>query len=117
MHSGENNSLCCQNNSGNPIGAEDEKSSLVRRGRQQTRYVDIDSHRKYLVTTYGSGPVIVEAAAYLLNSPSVGPSTIPKYQHLWISALVELEQILHGFLNKGAHGELTALLLRIYPFR
>ena len=78
--------------------------------------IDVDSHRKYIVTTYGSEPVIAEAAAYLLNSSSNGddldirPSINP-----WIAHLEELErQLLQGYVNKGAHGELTARLLRIY---
>ena len=79
--------------------------------------VDVDSRRKYLVTTYGSEPIIAEAAAYLLNSPRDGGNSIRGITtHLWISPLEELEQqLLHGYVNKGAHGELTARLLRIYP--
>ena len=80
--------------------------------------VDVDSHRKYLVTTYGSEPILAEAAAYLLNSPrDRDNSNLRITTHPWISPLEELEQQLsHGYVNKGAHGELTARLLRIYPY-
>ena len=79
--------------------------------------IDVDSHRKYLVTTYGSEPIVTEAAAYLLNSPNDEENSItPTSAHPWISPLNELtQQLLHGYMNKGAHGELTARLLRIYP--
>ena len=74
--------------------------------------IDVDSHRKYLVTTYGSEPILAEAAAYLLNSSSDEDNSATT--HPWISPLKELEkQLLHGYVNKGAHGELTARLLRI----
>ena len=80
--------------------------------------VDVDSHRKYLVTTYGSEPVVAEAAAYLLNSSRSRYFPFSRIRaHPWIQPLKELEeQLLHGFVNKGAHGELTARLLRIYPY-
>jgi hypothetical protein len=73
--------------------------------------IDVDSRRRYVVTTYGSEPIIAEAAAYLLNS------TLQRTAHPWISPLDELtEQLLHGYVNKGAHGELTARILRIYSY-
>ena len=77
--------------------------------------VDVDSHRKYIVTTYGSEPILAEAAACLLNSPGDGDnSIIRKTPHPWIVPLGELEQqLMHGYVNKGAHGELTARILRI----
>jgi hypothetical protein len=80
--------------------------------------VDVDSHRKYLVTTYGSEPVIIEAAAYLLNSPNNDANSLVSITtHPWITPLNELqEQLLHGYVNKGAHGELTARILRIHPY-
>ena len=79
--------------------------------------IDVDSHRKYIITTYGSEPILAEAAAYLLNSASGGDdSVVPSSINPWIAHLEELErQLLHGHVNKGAHGELTARLLRIYP--
>ena len=79
--------------------------------------IDVDPRRKYLVTTYGSEPVLAEAAAYLLNSPKNRDNSLaPTTAHPWICPLEELEQqLLHGNVSKGAHGELTARLLRIYP--
>ena len=77
--------------------------------------IDVDSRRKYIITTYGSEPVVVEAAAYLLNSQPNGDDTAPSITHPWISHLEDLDrQLLHGHVNEGAHGELTARLLRIY---
>jgi len=73
--------------------------------------IDVDSNRKYLVTTYGSEPVLAEAAAYLLNSLR----SENRIGHPWIDHLKGLEeQLLRGYVCKGAHGELTARLLRIY---
>jgi hypothetical protein len=79
--------------------------------------IDVDMHRKYLVTTYGTEPILIEAAAYLLNSLSNGYNSVtPTVTHPWIFPLEEFEQqMLHGYVNNGAHGDLTARLLRTCP--
>jgi hypothetical protein len=78
--------------------------------------IDVDSRRKYIITTYGSEPIIAEAAAYLLNSSIHEVNSDRRITaHPWISSLDELQkQLFHGYVNKGAHGELTARILRIY---
>ena len=79
--------------------------------------IDLDNHRKYIITTYGSEPIIAEAAAFLLNSSNGGDDfAVPSSINPWIAHIKELDgQLLHGYVNKGAHGELTARLLRIHP--
>jgi hypothetical protein len=68
--------------------------------------VDVDPHRKHIVTTYGSEPLLVEAAAVVMNSSD-----------LFSKPLVRLldefkEQLNSGFVDRGENGELTARLLR-----
>lgn len=79
--------------------------------------VDIDPQRKFLITTYGSEPLVVEAAATAMNTPvfRMNDDDIFYYSFTnpWVDHLAELEdQLNHGYVNKGAHGELTARLLR-----
>jgi hypothetical protein len=76
--------------------------------------VDVDSWRKHLVTTYGSEPVLVEAAACIMNSHLLvknKANPLPEFVEN-----LELELSL-GHVNRGSNGELTARLLRIQPFR
>jgi hypothetical protein len=69
--------------------------------------VDVDPHRKHIVTTYGSEPLLVEGAALVMNTRD----------SLYSDPVVELlknlsEQLNQGFVNRGENGELTARLLR-----
>ena len=68
--------------------------------------VDMDPRRKHIVTTYGSEPLLVEAAALAMNSYDLLTNPI-------IGLLNRLrDQLNHGFVNRGQNGELTARLLR-----
>jgi len=74
--------------------------------------VDVDPSRKHIVTTYGSEPLLVEAAALAMNSHDLynmpGPNTGPV--GAFLNALEE--QLNQGFIDRGENGELTARLLR-----
>lgn len=76
--------------------------------------VDVDSWRKHLVTTYGSEPILVEAAACIMNSHSLFSNT-PNPLSVFVEKL-ESELSL-GHVSRGSNGELTARLLRMQPFR
>ena len=68
--------------------------------------VDMDPRRKHIVTTYGSEPLLVEAAALAMNSYDLLTNPI-------IGLLNRLrDQLNHGFVDRGQNGELTARLLR-----
>ena len=77
--------------------------------------VDVDPRRRHITTTYGSEPLLVEAAACIMNSYhykafGVNPAGNPVG---WF--LQELGKDLNrGFVNRGKNGELTARLLCIY---
>ena len=79
--------------------------------------VDVDSRRKHIATTYGSEPILVEAAAYLMNGYKVVPSAQRSAHSPLQYMLEELErQLNHGHVNRGQNGELTARLLCICQF-
>ena len=79
--------------------------------------VDVDTHRRHIVTTYGSEPILVEAAACLMNGYHVFPSAYGTAESPLRYLLQELENQLNlGHVNKGQNGELTARLLRIWQF-
>ena len=73
--------------------------------------VDVDPRRRYITTTYGSEPLLVEAAASLMNSHRLTP--IPDLSLSPVSwFLRELEKDLNrGHVDRGRDGELTARLL------
>ena len=76
--------------------------------------VDVDSRRKHIVTTYGSEPILVEAAAYLMNGYKVLRSAYGTADSPVKHILKELEKQLNlGHVNRGQNGELTARLLCI----
>jgi hypothetical protein len=71
--------------------------------------VDVDPHRKHIVTTYGSEPLLVEGAALAMNSCDLYPSHED-------NPLVKLlddfkEQLNQGYVDRGENGELSARLL------
>jgi hypothetical protein len=72
--------------------------------------VDVDSWRRHLVTTYGSEPLLVEAAACIMNGHRLfkGPKN-PLYEFV---GTLESELSL-GHVDRGRNGELTARLLRM----
>ena len=72
--------------------------------------VDVDPHRKHIVTTYGSEPLLVEGAALVMNGNELYPSTPDPLTKLLSDFKDQLNQ---GFINRGANGELTARLLRL----
>ena len=79
--------------------------------------VDVDTRRKHITTTYGSEPILVEAAAYLMNGYKVVPSAQRSAHSPLQYMLEELErQLNHGHVNRGQNGELTARLLCICQF-
>jgi hypothetical protein len=76
--------------------------------------VDVDSERKHITTTYGSEPLVVEAAACLMNSFEQFErfnrehKCSPVQEYLYC-----LEESLNqSYVDRGAHGELTTRLLR-----
>ena len=74
--------------------------------------VDVDPRRRHITTTYGSEPILVEAAACLMNSYRLTP--YPELNPLWWF-LQELENELNkGHVDRGRNGELTARLLRTF---
>lgn len=76
--------------------------------------VDMDPHRRHLTTTYGSEPLLVEAAACLMNGRRLAPN-IGQNPVVWF--LRHLENDLNqGYVNRGKNGELTARLLCTLPF-
>jgi hypothetical protein len=76
--------------------------------------VDVDPLRKHITTTYGSEPLLVEAAACLMNSYRLAP--YPGLNPVgWF--LQELQYDLNqGHVDRGRNGELTARLLRTFLF-
>jgi hypothetical protein len=77
--------------------------------------VDVDSQRKHLVTTYGSEPLLVEGAAYLMNGYLIFPAAYNSGKSPLRYVLKELQsQLNQGHVNRGENGELTARLLRTY---
>lgn len=77
--------------------------------------VDIDPRRKYIVTTYGSEPMLAEAAAAIMNGYRLVMRAHPP-QHPLEEFLKSLfEQFNQGNVNRGENGELTARLLCICP--
>jgi hypothetical protein len=75
--------------------------------------VDVDSSRRHLVTTYGSEPLLVEAAAYIMNSDRLFKK--PKNPLYEFVGTLESELSL-GHIDRGRNGELTARLLRMQLF-
>ena len=75
--------------------------------------VDVDNRRRHITTTYGSEPLLVEAAACLMNSYALAP--IPGLNPVsWF--LGELERDLNkGHVDRGRNGELTSRLLCTFP--
>jgi len=74
--------------------------------------VDVDPRRRYITTTYGSEPLLVEAAASLMNSHRLDPTLIPNDLSPVSLFLQELEDDLNrGHVDRGRNGELTARLL------
>ena len=80
--------------------------------------VDVTQDRKHIVTTYGSEPILAEAAAFLMHSHQFfgglnkdEPPVTPLLEEL-------LEQLNQGHVDRGSNGELTARILCIYfPLR
>jgi len=71
--------------------------------------VDVDPRRKHITTTYGSEPLLVEAAACLMNSYHLAPDA--GYNPMWWF-LQQLQNDLNkGDVDRGRNGELTARLL------
>ena len=76
--------------------------------------VGVDSKRKHITTTYGSEPLIVEAAACLMDGFEQFDRFKYEHQRLPLQEyLYFLEESLnHGYVDRGAHGELTTRVLR-----
>jgi len=68
---------------------------------------DVGAFRRHITTTYGSEPLLVEAAACMMNS---------NQPHGSVSSYVELmfQQLSQGYISRGHHGELTARVLCTY---
>jgi hypothetical protein len=73
--------------------------------------VDVDQDRSHIVTTYGSEPILAEAAAHLMNSHHFlsGDEDAP------FSALLKnlVDQLNQGHVDRGSNGEMTARILCI----
>lgn len=72
--------------------------------------VDVGIFRTHVTTTYGSEPILVEAAACLMNSHDEAKITPPFKEYigeLW-------SQLTKGYISRGNHGELTARILRMF---
>jgi hypothetical protein len=77
--------------------------------------VDVDPRRRHITTTYGSEPLLVEAAACVMNSRHLRAFGVTELANPLLWYLQELGQDLaHGYVNTGKNGELTARLLCIY---
>jgi len=74
--------------------------------------IDVDPRRKYIVTTYGSEPLLVEGAALIMNSHELYRATPDPLVKLLTDFKDQLNQ---GYVNRGENGELTARLLRTNP--
>ena len=77
--------------------------------------VDVDPRRRHMTTTYGSEPLLVEAAACVMNSyhfKAFGVNPVGNPVGWFLQELgKDLNQ---GQVNRGRNGELTARLLCIY---
>jgi hypothetical protein len=75
--------------------------------------VDVDDRREHLTSTYGSEPLLAEAAAYAMNSYEVFRT---KGDNPLTGFLGELKtQLTLVHVNRGENGELTARLLCTNP--
>lgn len=75
---------------------------------------DVGQFRRHITTTYGSEPLLVEAAACMMNSyDDTNSEDSPKSVRPFVSYISEmLDQLSKGYISRGNHGELTARLLR-----
>ena len=77
--------------------------------------VDVDPRRRHMTTTYGSEPLLVEAAACVMNSYHLKAFGVNPVGNPVGWFLQELGKDLNqGQVNRGRNGELTARLLCIY---
>jgi hypothetical protein len=76
--------------------------------------LDVGTFRTHITTTYGSEPLLAEAAACMMNSHDDTNTEhgTPSPPFIYIKEL--LRQLLKGYISRGDHGELTARLLRMY---
>lgn len=78
--------------------------------------VDVGNFRKHVTTTYGSEPLLVEAAACMMNSyDEVNAIKVRCHGPPFTAYISELMlQLSQGYISRGNHGELTARLLCTY---
>ena len=73
--------------------------------------IDVDPHRKHVVTTCGSEPLLVEGAPLVMNSRELYQATPDPLERLADFK----DQLNQGFVNRGKNEEPTARLLRSNP--
>ena len=75
---------------------------------------DVGIFRTHVTTTYGSEPMLVEAAACMMNSYDDTNSKKFTGQPPFVSYICEMvDQLSKGYIGPGDHGELTARILRM----
>lgn len=75
---------------------------------------DVGLFRRHVTTTYGSEPLLVEAAACMMNSYDGINSKESDNQPPFVSYISEMvDQLSMGYISRGDHGELTARILRM----
>lgn len=77
--------------------------------------VDVGLFRRHITTTYGSEPLLVEAAACMMNSYDEEGSQKKILGAPWKIYISEMmNQLSKGYISRGNHGELTARVLCKY---
>ena len=73
---------------------------------------DVGIFRTHVTTTYGSEPLLVEAAACMMNSYDDINSKKFNNQPPFVAYISEMvDQLSKGYISRGDHGELTARVL------